>query len=300
MPTYRLTIEYEGTRYRGWQEQQNARTVAGELRTAIEKVAGRIGDFGGAGRTDAGVHAVAQTAHLRIARAMDPRLLRDSVNDLLPPDIHLLSATPVHERFHARHTAISRSYLYQISQRRTAFAKRYVWWVKAPLDLRRMEQAARLIPGRHDFSLFCERPDDQTSTLVVVERAQVGVSGSLVLVRLVASHFLWRMVRRLVGTLVQVGNGRLEVDRFSELISGHAGPAEEEGPAQWTAPPSGLFLEKAAYPGETLPVNLSPAFPVAREEEIIPAPASRSPSSTHRERPRPLGPRGPARPVRRR
>src|SRR5437867_6014686 len=91
MPTYRLTIEYEGTRYRGWQEQKNARTVAGELSRAIEKVAGRIQDMGGSGRTDAGVHALAQTAHLRIARSMDPDHLRSAVNGLLPADIHLLS-----------------------------------------------------------------------------------------------------------------------------------------------------------------------------------------------------------------
>ena len=168
MPTYRLTLEYEGTRYRGWQEQQNARSVLGELRRAIAETGVEIKDLGGAGRTDAGVHALAQVAHLRLGKGVDPAALRRAVNDRLPPDIHLLSLQPAAADFHARHSAASRSYLYQISCRRTALAKRFVWWVKSPLDTRRMEAAAALLAGRHDFKLFCERPAEQTSTLVVV------------------------------------------------------------------------------------------------------------------------------------
>lgn len=266
MPTYRLTLEYEGTRYRGWQEQQNARTIAGELRIAIEKVAGRVADLGGSGRTDAGVHAVLQTAHVRVHRAMDPEQLRAAVNEELPPDIHILSVVPAFERFHARHSALSRSYLYQISRRRTAFAKRFVWWVRSPLDLARMQQASKLIPGRHDFAAFCERPEDQTSTIVVVERTELAEAGSLILVRFVASHFLWRMVRRLVGTLVQVGGGKLEVKDFADLISGVVKPSGDEGPAKWTAPPSGLFLENVLYPGDPPLRALTSAVPVRAEE----------------------------------
>ena len=179
MPTYRLTIEYDGTRYRGWQEQKNARTVAGELRAAIERVAGRIEELGGSGRTDAGVHAAAQTAHLRITRSMDATALRYAINDLLPADVHLLSVIPAPDRFHARHTATSRSYVYQIAVRRTAFAKRFVWWVKRPLDAARMAEAAQAISGKHDFTLFCEKPAEQTSTLVLVERTEVVTAGGL-------------------------------------------------------------------------------------------------------------------------
>src|SRR5437867_5076289 len=250
MPTYRLTIEYEGTRYRGWQEQKNARTVAGELKSAIERVAGPVEDLGGSGRTDAGVHAAAQTAHLRLARSMEPEGLRRAVNELLPADIHVLRAGPAPDRFHARHHALTRSYLYQIALRRTAFAKRFVWWVKRPLDLPRMQAAAALIPGRHDFALFCERAHEQTSTIVVVEGAEVERVEGLVLVRLVASHFLWRMVRRLVGTLVEVGGGDLDPEDFNGLLEGRELPARTGAPAQWTAPPSGLFLERAIYPGD--------------------------------------------------
>jgi tRNA pseudouridine38-40 synthase len=269
MPTYRLTLEYEGTRYRGWQEQQNARSVAGELRRAIADAAGtggEIKDLGGAGRTDAGVHALAQAAHLRLGKAIEPEAFRRAVNDRLPPDIHLLSLRSAPADFHARHSAVSRSYLYQISCRRTALAKRFVWWVKNPLDTGRMQASAALLAGRHDFKLFCERPAEQTSTLVVVESVELTTTGSLVLVRLVASHFLWKMVRRVVGSLVEVGNGRLSPAAFAALLVGEA-PRQKNGglPAEWTAPPSGLFLERVLYPGDPPLGAIAPAVPVPGE-----------------------------------
>src|SRR5687768_9406304 len=106
MPSYRLTVEYEGTRYRGWQEQKNAQTVGGELRRVLEEVLGERVDLGGSGRTDAGVHALAQVAHLRTQRALDPEALRRAANDLLPSDINLLSIAGADQRFHARHSAV--------------------------------------------------------------------------------------------------------------------------------------------------------------------------------------------------
>ena len=142
MATLRLTLEYEGTRYRGWQEQKNARSVAGELRRAVEEAAGAVGELGGSGRTDAGVHALAQVVHLRLARKVEPERFRREVNDRLPPDIHLLAAAAAPDRFHARHDAVLRSYLYQVSTRRTALAKRFVWWVKRRLDPQAMSEAA--------------------------------------------------------------------------------------------------------------------------------------------------------------
>jgi tRNA pseudouridine38-40 synthase len=264
VPTYRLTVEYEGTRYRGWQEQQNARSVAGELRRAIGEAAGEVRDLGGSGRTDAGVHALAQVAHLRLARAVEPEPFRRAVNDRLPPDIHLLVVAPAAASFHARHDALSRSYLYQVSRRRTALAKRFVWWVKEPLDAGRMAEAATVLAGRHDFRLFCERPGEQPSTLVVVESAEVAAEGALVLVRLTASHFLWKMVRRVVGALVRAGSGRLSPQDFAALVAGRA-PRGAGLPAEWTAPPSGLFLERVRYAGDPPLPPLAPAVPVAAE-----------------------------------
>jgi tRNA pseudouridine38-40 synthase len=247
MPTYRLTIEYEGTRYHGWQEQKNARSVAGELRRAMEESGAVVGELGGSGRTDAGVHALAQVAHLRLARPVDPEPFRRAVNDRLPADVHILSLAPAPDRFHSRHDAVSRSYLYQISRRRTALAKRFVWWVKRPLDERRMAEAAALLAGKHDFRLFCERPAEQPSTLVVVESAEVVTAGALILVRLSASHFLWKMVRRVVGTLVQLGAGDLDRKTFEALIAAKVPKSGKGLPAEWTAPPSGLFLERVSY-----------------------------------------------------
>lgn len=265
MATYRLDVEYEGTRYRGWQEQKNARSIVGELRRATLAAGAEIVDIGGSGRTDAGVHALRQTAHLRLRKAVDPSSFRRALNELLPPDIHVLATIAAGDAFHARHAAISRSYLYQIARRRTALAKRFVWWVKRPLDPERMAAAARLVEGRHDFVRFCERPAEQTSTVVVVERVEVVEVGSLVLVRFQASHFLWKMVRRLVGALVKVGAGELSEERLVGLLRGGAADESGEQPAHWTAPPSGLFLERVVYPGEEPLGAIAPAMAVARE-----------------------------------
>ncbi|HEX4953166.1 MAG TPA: tRNA pseudouridine(38-40) synthase TruA [Thermoanaerobaculia bacterium] len=261
--SYRLTIEYDGTAFSGWQDQKNARTVVGEIKRALEDAGHPALDLGGAGRTDAGVHALAQVAHLRLARRTDPAGLANALNHRLPGSIHVLAVEPAAPGFHARHDAVTRSYLYQLSRRRTAFAKRFVWWVKEPLDLGRIAEAASLLPGRHDFALFAERAEAQTSTLVELKDVEIAEQGALVLVRVVASHFLWRMVRRLVGTLVEVGKGNLEPADVASLLAVAPLPAAKGQPAQWTAPASGLFLERVLYgPDEELPPLASP-FPVA-------------------------------------
>jgi len=265
MPTYRLTLEYEGTRYHGWQEQQNARSVAGELRLAIQDAGGEVKELGGSGRTDAGVHALAQVAHLRLARSIDPEPFRRELNELLPPDIHVLRVETASDRFHARHSAVSRSYVYQISRRRTAFAKRWVWWVKRPLDTGWMDEAASRLQGMHDFRLFCERPSEQPSTKVAVEGVEVVEDGALILVRFVASHFLWKMVRRVVGTLVKVGAGELEGEDFDRLLAAKSPRSGKGLPAEWTAPPSGLFLERVLYEGDPPLGPVRPVVPVGEE-----------------------------------
>ncbi|MCB9378902.1 MAG: tRNA pseudouridine(38-40) synthase TruA [Holophagales bacterium] len=284
MPSYRLTIEYEGTRYRGWQEQKNARTVAGELRLALERAAGASVELGGSGRTDAGVHAAAQVAHARWREAIDPGRVLAATNAALPADIHLLALAPAPPRFHARHDAVARSYLYQIARRRTAFGKRFVWWVERPLDLAAMAAAAHRLPGRHDFARFADRREEG-STLVEVERAELVEAGDLVLFRIVASHFLWRMVRRLVGTLVAIGAGELDEGTFLSLVESPELESTFE-PARVTAPPSGLFLERVVYPGEAAPGALGPIVPV-----VTPAAGARAAGSA-------TAPRRPFRPGR--
>jgi tRNA pseudouridine38-40 synthase len=265
--SYRADVEYEGTRYRGWQIQANARSVAGELQRAFVEAGAEVVELGGSGRTDAGVHALRQTAHVRLRQPLDAERLRLAVNDRLPPDIHLLGFRRAHDRFHARHDARTRSYLYQLSLRRTALAKRYVWWVKRRLDAELVTRSAQLFEGRHDFRRFCEQPAQQPSTVVVVDRAEVVRAGDLLLVRLVASHFLWKMVRRLVGALVQVGGGELPVGELRRLVDEPAAAAELPV-AAWTAPPSGLFLERVLYPGEPPLGALEPVTPGVCEADV--------------------------------
>jgi len=255
MQTFRLTLEYDGSRFSGWQEQINARTVQGELKQAVLKLFRTDVEVQGAGRTDAGVHAVGQVAHLKVhgkeTRGKRPALTAAEIlrelNDKLPASIAVLDVTEVPPRFHARHDAKSRAYFYQISTRKAALSKRFVWWVKEPLDVARMQQAAMLIAGRHDFVAFraADPSKPGESTIVVVETAEVSVDDNLIVFRIEASHFIWKMVRRLTGTLVKVGRGEVSVEEFRDLLSGKKNPKLDI--AAWTAPASGLFLEGVRY-----------------------------------------------------
>ena len=234
VPRFKLTLEYAGTRYSGWQKQRNARTVQGELDRAIVAAFGEVlVDSQGSGRTDAGVHALAQVAHVDVTRAPAPETFRRRINDFLPADIHVLAATPVPRAFHARHSAVSRSYLYQIARRRSAFAKPFVWWVKEELDLHAMREAADGFVGMHDFRAFSDDDPDQKSTKVLLDEVRVGEFGALVVVRVAGSHFLWKMVRRMVGVLAAVGGGALgpdDVDRAARRRPGRgAGHAHRAG-----------------------------------------------------------------------
>lgn len=258
MPRYKLTLEYTGTRYSGWQIQKNARTVQGELQRAIAVVIGGTPlELYGSGRTDAGVHALGQVAHVELAASMPADVLCMKLNDELPSDVHVLAAQPVGRRFHARHGAVARSYLYQISRRRTALAKPFVWWIKDELEVRRMGEAAALFRGMHDFQSFTDADPGEGSTQVLLEGCEIAEEGALILVRVVGSHFLWKMVRRLVGVLAGVGRGSLSSGDVAGFLNARSGV-----PAQLTAPPSGLFLEGVYYEGEPGPGPLHAAVPV--------------------------------------
>ncbi len=243
MPTWKLTLEYDGTRYRGWQSQKNTeRTVAGVLLRAARELLGEDASLGGSGRTDAGVHALAQVAHLKAQKAMPPLAIEHGLNDRLPFDVNVLEVEAAPPGFHARHDALSRTYLYRISRHRTAFDKRYVWWVKDRLNFTAMAGAAKLFVGRHDFASFCENASGQTSTVVLVEKSEMLDWDREIHYRVEASHFLWKMVRRLAGTLVEVGGGNLDLAAIEKLLT-----ERSTDPAKWTAPPSGLFLESVRY-----------------------------------------------------
>lgn len=249
MITFKLTLEYDGTRYSGWQDQKNARTVMGELLKAAGQIFRGEFEMQGAGRTDAGVHALAQVMHVYVegeVREKPDELLR-RFNEILPADIVILGFERAKRTFHARHDAVSRVYIYQISTRKQAFTKKQVWWIKEPLDIAAMSRCAATMVGRHDFVCFraldASRPHE--STVVEVASAEIEAEDDIVQFRIEASHFIWRMVRRLVGVLVKVGKGEITERDFAQLLSGHSDPKLDV--AAWTAPAAGLFLETVRY-----------------------------------------------------
>ena len=254
---YKLTLEYDGTGFSGWQSQANARSIQGTLIDAARQLFGGEVDVQGAGRTDACVHALAQVAHLEAPRRLPLQRIIHGLNDLLPAPINILRVEAAPAGFHARHWARRRSYLYLISRTRTAFGKRYVWWVKDVLDLGRMQAAADLFRGFHDFASFADRRiDKHLSTDVQIDRTDVVSWGDWIVFRIVGSHFLWKMVRRLTGIIVEAGRGTLSPAEVGRLLTGVSAL-----PAQHTAPPSGLFLAQVLYEGDELAPLSLPPFP---------------------------------------
>jgi tRNA pseudouridine38-40 synthase len=256
MARFRLDLEYVGTRYSGWQAQKNARTVQGALHDAVRRISDRA-DFEsyGSGRTDAGVHALQQVAHLDLETRLPAESLRRALNDELPADIVVRRAAKVTRQFHARHSAVSRSYLYQVSRRRTAFGKPLVWWVRDRLDVAAIAACGRVFEGTHDFRSYADAEEHAGSTRVKIDRVQVEEAGDLVLVRVLGSHFLWKMVRRMVGVMVEVGRGGLGVSDAEAFLR-----SPSDVPAGLTAPPSGLFLERVLYEGDSPPGPLRPVL----------------------------------------
>ncbi len=238
---FKLTIRKfcAGTHYSGWQIQKNATTVQGEIDRAVRDITGRR-DFElyGSGRTDAGVHALGQVAHLDVSTGLTPDALLVRLNDELPDSINIVAAEVVPHRFHARHHAVGRRYLYQIARRRPAVAVRpFVWWVKEPIDPERMRSAAPALLGMRDFRSFSAgRTRDEgdgapASTIVLLEELGVAEHGGLVLVGVEGSHFLWKMVRRIVkGARRGRAGGELSPSAIARLLS-----APSEAPARLTA-----------------------------------------------------------------
>jgi len=261
MARFKLFIEYDGTRYSGWQKQPgqtSTRTVQG----ALIKAAGEVFkkekyDIQGSGRTDSGVHALCQVAHLEVRTMLAPEIIKMKLNDILPYDINILEAEKTHPKFHARHDALKRSYIYQISTRRTAFGKNYVWWIKDRLNFSAIEKAAKQFIGLHDFTSFSEQDPKEKSTKVLIEDIQLKQERNIIMIRRVGSHFLWKMVRRMVGVLVEVGRGKLsEADLKIFLLT------KSKEPAKYTAPPSGLFLEQVIYKGDKFREELYPVLKI--------------------------------------
>lgn len=239
-------LEYEGTRYFGWQLQKEERTIQGACFDACRKVfENQKFEFYGSGRTDAGVHALCQIAHLDVNTKFDAPMIKRLLNEQLPYDINVLDIERVSSKFHARHDATARSYVYLISKRRTAFGKAYVWWIKDSLDIDKIRIAAAEMIGFKDFKSFTDKNAETTSTKVDLKWIDIHETNDLIAIHIVGSHFLWKMVRRMVGVLVEVGKGKLPLTFVSELFSYYS-----DVPAKLTAPSSGLFLEKVYYRNE--------------------------------------------------
>jgi tRNA pseudouridine38-40 synthase len=248
MSRFKMYIEYEGTRYSGWQMQKNSKSIQGKLYETAEKIFGRERiEIYGSGRTDAGVHALCQVAHLDVKTMLAPEIIRMKFNDELSSDINIIEVEKANPKFHARHDAKTRSYIYQISRRRTAFSKPFVWWIKDELNFEKMHAASRLFIGMHDFKSFADKDDEEKSTKVLIENVQLKEEDDLILIRIIGSHFLWKMVRRMIGVLVEVGREKL-LEKDLKYFLEHNSPT----PAKLTAPPSGLFLERVLYEGEKL------------------------------------------------
>jgi tRNA pseudouridine38-40 synthase len=243
MARFKLLIEYDGSNFHGWQVQKGAQTIQGKFFDACKIVfKAEKFDFYGAGRTDSGVHAIEQAAHLDVKTNLQARQIMLALNDELPASINILGIEPVDADFHARHSAVSRSYIYHISRRRTAFGKKYVWWIKDKLNPALMQQAAGSFVGMHDYKSFGTAEKEDASTLVKMESVNVSYNDNNIIIRIHGSHFLWKQVRRMVGVLAEVGRKNLSAADINNFLENYS-----DVPAKYTAPPSGLYLEKVLY-----------------------------------------------------
>lgn len=236
--------------------QKGGRSIQGEILDACREMVDRDNIVVyGAGRTDSGVHAIGQVAHVDIDTDLTPLRIKYGINDRLPPDICVMNVEPVENDFHARHSAVARSYIYHISRRRTAFGKKFVWWIKDQLDVENMNQAAKLFVGLKDFRSFTDEEQEQGSTKTEIKHASVNDFGDILVFHVIGSHFLWKQVRRMTGVIVEAGRGKLSADDVSGFFS-----TRSDIPAKLTAPPSGLFLEKVYYRHEDIIYHTRPVF----------------------------------------
>ncbi len=244
MPTFKLTLEYDGTAYSGWQRQQDHPTVQAVLEDALAQIAQDTIAVVGAGRTDAGVHARGQVASFRSDKSLSAPEWKRALNGVLPADICVLAAVSVGDDFHARYSARSKLYEYTIlnRQERSALERQRAWHVSRLLDLAGMRESAALLCGRHDFSSFQGSPTDTENPHCVVSRLDIAEQEGLIRIRVEADRFLKQMVRAIVGTLVEVGLGKRESRSLKEVLE-----ARDRRAAGYTAPAHGLCLVSVEY-----------------------------------------------------
>ena len=242
----KLTIQYDGTRYDGWQRQGNTdNTLQGRLEGVLSRMVGKPVEIQGAGRTDAGVHARGQVASVHLPEGYTPQEVQNYLNRYLPEDVAVVEVVKVGERFHARLSATGKEYRYHIRMGSIpdVFARKYQYRVEEPLDLAAMERAAGYLTGKHDFRSFCGNRRFKKSTVREVFHIGVEVCGSDLTLVYRGDGFLYNMVRILTGTLLEVGLGQRTPESMVDILE-----ARERTAAGKTAPAQGLVLQEVYYP----------------------------------------------------
>jgi tRNA pseudouridine38-40 synthase len=245
MKNFKITIEYDGDAYHGWQRQALERTIQCEIKNALAAMTGSSISVTGSGRTDAGVHALNQTANFRCDTSLGPEVFLKGLNSLLPEDIVITSCERVHEKFHARYDAKSKIYHYRILNRPlpAAISRQYAWHIRKTLDLNAMRNALRCVVGRHDFKAFEGSGSPRADSVRCIVTADlVRADDDYVVLKLEGNGFLKFMVRNIVGTLVDVGLGKITPDDFRQIFA-----SKDRNLAGITAPARGLFLMEVKY-----------------------------------------------------
>jgi tRNA pseudouridine38-40 synthase len=245
VPRYRLTIEYDGGPFKGFQLQDGVASVQGALERAITAFSGEAVRVHVAGRTDTGVHATGQVIHFDLEKAWRAGVVRDALNaHLVPEPVSVIEAAEAANDFHARFSATGRRYLYRILDRKSppAIERGRVWWVKTPLDVESMAAAAQRLVGTHDFTTFRDMHCQSRSPVKTLDVAEVARVGAEVRLTFAARSFLHRQVRSMAGSLVEVGAGRWSVERISEALA-----ARDRRACGQVAPAHGLYLTGVDY-----------------------------------------------------
>lgn len=245
LKNYKMVLEYDGSRYDGWQKQGNTdRTIQGKLEGILERLAEVPVEIHGSGRTDAGVHALAQTANFHLDTRMSEGEIKDYLNQYLPEDIRVISLDRAGDRFHCRLNAEEKTYLYRIEtgERKQVFERKYIYGFGRPLDVNAMREASRYFLGEHDFKSFCSNKKMKKSTVRILKAIEFEEEGSRLFIRYTGNGFLHHMVRILMGTLIEVGEGKRSPKEMKEILK-----AMDRSAAGATAPAEGLFLEKVSY-----------------------------------------------------
>lgn len=245
MKNYKVTIQYDGSRYQGWQSQKSTEnTIQGKLETVLAVMTGYPVDVIGSGRTDAGVHAHGQTANFHLREAWEEEAVRDYLNRYLPADIAVTELKEVDDRFHSRFHARSKTYLYRIHTGKIpdVFARKYVYHYSTPLDVERMRLAASYLIGTHDFLSFCSNKRGKKSTVRTIGEIAMEETGQELRIYYTGDGFLQNMVRILTGTLIEVGDGRREPEETERILK-----AKDRKLAGYTAPACGLTLLSVEY-----------------------------------------------------